>query len=217
MNLARAIERRLEGLLDGLAARMFTGALQPAELADRLAREADLAERHTDLGPATANRYVISVNPRHLPDGADLRPVADSLARILEDVAAERGWRLDGPVSVALRGDEALTAATVRCTAETAPGPRPAWARLVGAGIDAPVTNNRCLVGRSPTCDVVVGDERVSRRHLLLWREGGRTYVRDFGSANGTTVDGLPVEDETALAPGSVLGLGGLLLRFDPL
>ncbi len=216
MNLARAIERRLEGLLDGLAARMFTGPLQPAELADRLAREADLAEHQTDLGPATANRYVISVNPRHLPDRTDLQTVADGLAQILEEVAAERGWRLGGPVTVTLRGDDRLAAATIRCTAERVPGPRPAWARLTGAGVDAPVTDNRCLVGRSPDCDVVVGDDRVSRRHLLLWREAGRVHVRDLGSANGTTVDGLPVDGDTPLDPGSVVGLGGVLLRFEP-
>lgn len=215
MNLARAIERRLEGLLDGLAARVFTGALQPAELADRLAREADLAEHPTDVGPATANRYVVYVNPRHLPIPADLARVEDGLASVLEEVAAERGWRLEGPMTVVLRGDEQLTAATIRCTAETVPGPRPAWARLVGAGTDVSITHNRCLVGRSPGCDVVVADDRVSRHHLLLWREAGRVHVRDLGSSNGTTVDGVAAEGDTPLEPGSVLGLGGVVVRFE--
>ena len=216
MNLARAIERRLEGLLDGLAARMFTGALHPAELADRLVREADLAETVGDRGPVTANRYVIAVNPRHLPEDSHRRTVAEGLAAVLEDVAAERGWRLEGPVEVELVGDPDLTAATVRCTSEVVPGRRPPWARLVGSGLDVPLVHNRVLIGRSPRCDAVVPDDSVSRRHALLWREGGRVQVEDLDSANGTTVDGRPVEGPAVVEPGSVLGLGAISLRFEP-
>ena len=43
MGLARGIERRLERLVDGLAARLFRGRIHPVELGALLIREADLA------------------------------------------------------------------------------------------------------------------------------------------------------------------------------
>ncbi len=215
MNLARAIERRLEGLLDGLAARMFTGALHPSELADRLVREADLAETVGEHGPVTANRYVLAVNPRHLPPEPDRRAVADGLAAVLEEVAADRGWRLEGPVTVDVVGDERVPAAAVRCAVDVVPGPRDAWAHLVGSGLHLPVVHNRALVGRSATCDVVVAEESVSRRHALLWRESGAVHLRDLGSANGTWVDGRPVTDVAPVEPGSVLTFGAVTLRLE--
>ena len=48
------------------------------------------------------------------------------------------------------------------------------------------VANARLLVGTSPICDLVLGDERVSRRHLALVVEGTTLRVEDLQSTNGT-------------------------------
>jgi pSer/pThr/pTyr-binding forkhead associated (FHA) protein len=46
----------------------------------------------------------------------------------------------------------------------------------------------RLLVGRSPACDLVLEDRRVSNRHLLIEVVDGRLYAVDQESANGTRV-----------------------------
>jgi len=70
------------------------------------------------------------------------------------------------------------------------------------------------VIGRHPSCDVVMGDETVSRRHAqLIFRDGG-WIVRDLDSTNGTRLNGQYV-GRCRLRPGDQLGLGGQLLRVD--
>jgi pSer/pThr/pTyr-binding forkhead associated (FHA) protein len=45
-------------------------------------------------------------------------------------------------------------------------------------------------VGRDETADVTIRDDTLSRRHFLIWREGGSFLIKDLNSQNGTWVDG---------------------------
>lgn len=71
------------------------------------------------------------------------------------------------------------------------------------------------LLGRGPSSTVPLADNRVSRRHALIEVEGSSHLVSDLGSTNGTTVNDEPVTEPRALAPGDVISLGGLVLRFE--
>ncbi|GAC1348722.1 MAG: hypothetical protein NVSMB19_00230 [Vulcanimicrobiaceae bacterium] len=62
-------------------------------------------------------------------------------------------------------------------------------------------------IGRDPTCELVLLDPRVSRRHCTIDASSGGLVFRDLGSANGTTLNGVRRE-AGALALGDVLGLG---------
>ncbi|MFO7548216.1 MAG: FhaA domain-containing protein [Acidimicrobiia bacterium] len=215
MSIARRLERRLEGLLDGMVGLVARGPLQPVEFASRLVREADLASTETEAGPAVPNRFFVAVNPDDLP--AEM-PVGDYTAAVAEVVAgsiAERGWRTEGPVRVELRGDESVARGSLACRSEVSPGVLTPWARLLGTGVFE-VGHNRAIVGRSDACDVVIPDPRVSRRHAVVWRRDGHARIRDLGSSNGTAVDGLAVgPDPVDLEDGSVLSLGGVAFRFE--
>jgi hypothetical protein len=50
-------------------------------------------------------------------------------------------------------------------------------------------TDRTWTVGRAPECDIVVDDNRVSRRHLVVESSGPSWVIRDV-SANGSWVDG---------------------------
>ncbi len=52
---------------------------------------------------------------------------------------------------------------------------------------------DRIVVGRSPASDLVIPEERISRQHATIFREGSEWAVFDMGSANGTQVNGKPV------------------------
>jgi hypothetical protein len=70
------------------------------------------------------------------------------------------------------------------------------------------------LIGRHYSCDVVLTDPGVSRRHArVIFRDGG-WILQDLASTNGTRVNGALV-GRCALEPGDHLVLGRERLRVD--
>jgi len=70
-------------------------------------------------------------------------------------------------------------------------------------------------VGADPRCDVCLHDRGVSRNHAEFRLCDGRAWVRDLGSRNGTTLDGVRVT-EAELQLGSVVSLGETPLALYP-
>ncbi len=76
------------------------------------------------------------------------------------------------------------------------------------------VLKDQSMVGRDPSCEIVVTDGSVSRRHARLERRGGEWWVVDQGSANGTYVNSLRVAEQ-ALRQGQELRFGALAFRVE--
>ncbi|MGH8916174.1 MAG: FhaA domain-containing protein [Acidimicrobiia bacterium] len=213
MSLARSLERRLERLLEGATGRVFSGRLHPSEMAGRIAREADLSRYRHEAGPATANKYVLTVNPSDLD--VDPSALESQLEAALAEHAAATGLLLEGPPTVHVRTSESVPPGQFRCDPAVEPGKLPAWARLTGAGSTLEIGANRVTVGRSDDADIVLPYDDVSRKHALIWRSEGQAWIRDLGSANGTSVDGAAVGDRPLpLEHGSMVGLAGHRYRF---
>jgi pSer/pThr/pTyr-binding forkhead associated (FHA) protein len=67
------------------------------------------------------------------------------------------------------------------------------------------------LVGRKPTSDLRFNtheDLDVSGDHAEFREHGGRWFVRDVGSTNGTYVNGVPIRDEAPIKDGDIIGFG---------
>jgi pSer/pThr/pTyr-binding forkhead associated (FHA) protein len=64
------------------------------------------------------------------------------------------------------------------------------------------------LVGRQRGCDMRIPSAEVSRRHCLLRIEDGYLSVEDLQSANGTFVNGVPIQERTVIRPGDQLEIG---------
>jgi hypothetical protein len=213
VNVARSLERRLEKLIEGVAGRFFSGRLHPSELAGKLAREADFARFNHATGPATANLFIIQVNPRDLT--VDASKLERMLAAEMTAYTTEEGLRLEGPIQVRIEPSEQASPGRADCHVEIVPGSPVVWAQLTAKDESIDIGRNRVLVGRSPETDVVVGHDDVSRRHALIYRERGQAWIRDLSSANGTSIDGTAVGQEAApVSHGSVVGLGGHRYRF---
>ncbi|MBN1347444.1 MAG: SpoIIE family protein phosphatase [Phycisphaerae bacterium] len=70
------------------------------------------------------------------------------------------------------------------------------------------------IVGRDPTCDVVLDDPTCSRRHFRIHSlERGRYEVEDLGSHNGTLVNGQRTA-RALLAQGDKIEVGRCALQF---
>jgi len=213
VSVARSLERRLEKLIEGVAGRMFSGRLHPSELAGKLAREADFARFNHPTGPATANLFVIHVNPKDLT--VEPSRLEEMLAAEMAAYTTEEGLRLEGPVQVKILTKETATSGRSEVHVEVMPGPPVVWAQLTSREESFDIGRNRVIIGRSQEADVVMPFDDMSRRHALLYREGGQTWIRDLSSANGTTVNGSPVSDgATPVEHGSIVTLAAHRYRF---
>jgi predicted component of type VI protein secretion system len=81
-----------------------------------------------------------------------------------------------------------------------------------------PLTDgSEITVGRSPDCVIVIADPSVSRRHARVRRVEDGFVLEDLGSANGTSVNGKPVEAPVRLKNEDELTLGAVSITFcDP-
>ena len=203
------MERRLERLVDGLAARLFRGRIHPVELGALLVREADHAMWETPGGWGVPNSYEVVMGGEPV-DSEVLEEVARELAAFFEEAALERGWRLEGPADVNVAVDSARRPSDVAVTPSIVPGQQPVWARLrpVGGGDPITVAINRAVLGRGKTSDIRITTEDVSRTHAVFWREAGSAWVGDLESSNGTFVNGERVAGPTPVVEGDLLTLG---------
>lgn len=108
-----------------------------------------------------------------------------------------------------LCGAAAAALGTVRLTGSEPPEPS-----AVLLALDWNGGKSELVVGRSRACDVVLSSEAVSRRHAQLFFRDGNWVIRDLGSTNGTTVNGVRV-GRCRLRPGDRVALGDALLRID--
>lgn len=213
MNVARGLERRLERLLEGVFGRVFSGRLHPSEIATRVSREADLARFDHASGPATANYITLTFHPKDLSGATP--ELATSLTDSFADYVVESGLRLVGPPHVTIKIDETVVPGQFLCHLEIVLGEERPWARLTGTDGTYQIRPNRAVIGRTTEVDVVLPFDDVSRDHALIWRSEGSTWVKDLGSSNGTSVDGIPLgSDPRAIDSGSSIQVSEHQFRF---
>ena len=63
------------------------------------------------------------------------------------------------------------------------------------------------VIGRDPSCDLVLSDERCSRRHAVLDDGPEGLTISDAGSSNGIRVNGRPLR-RSLLRPGDTIRVG---------
>jgi adenylate cyclase len=72
-----------------------------------------------------------------------------------------------------------------------------------------------CAIGRAPGNQIVLADEKVSRKHALIHRQGEDEYwLVDLGSSNGSYIDNRRVTQPVALRDGTVIRIGSSTLVF---
>ncbi len=69
-------------------------------------------------------------------------------------------------------------------------------------------------IGRTPNNDIVLPQPQVSSRHALIHHVGGKLFIEDAGSANGTFVRGqrIPAGQRVAVSPGEKVFIGPMPL-----
>ncbi|HPL81714.1 MAG TPA: FHA domain-containing protein [Anaerolineaceae bacterium] len=61
------------------------------------------------------------------------------------------------------------------------------------------VITDTLVIGRDASCDVVIPDRQVSRRHARITKSGAIVMLEDLGSKNGTYLNGQPLTEPRQL------------------
>lgn len=204
--LARTVSRELAGHVVSRARRQgysFVGRVDVEFVADEDARPGD-----------------IKVDGFFVED--EEGEGADDAASTRRSCAVGEGYGYELPEAGAPAESSPQEASRTRISGRGAAGlpdrGRPGQPYLVlrcGAGRERlfPLGDGKMIVGRSSSCDIVIEDAGVSRRHAEIGREAGRFYVADLGSTNGTYVNGRKVSRQL-LADGDLVSFGKVAARF---
>jgi len=221
------LEARMEALIEGSFARMFSGGIHPRDVALRLAR----ALEDSAAAGIPATRFVVRLNPADVETLLSAHPqLAQLLSTELLNLARETRLTLAKPPAVILVPDPRVNSGTMRVAAEAAetaelstqsltpirpaspPAPHNAFVILDGERT-LPLIDSVVSVGRRFDNHIILDDPRVSRAHAQLRLRFGHYVVYDLGSTGGTFVNGKQVE-ECVLRPGDVISLGGVTLIY---
>ncbi|HVX13216.1 MAG TPA: SpoIIE family protein phosphatase [Pirellulales bacterium] len=82
------------------------------------------------------------------------------------------------------------------------------------AGRRYPLARESTVLGRDPTCEILIEVAAVSRRHARIFRDGGTFLIEDLQSRNGTLVNGEPVLVPCLLAENDRLSICEVLFSF---
>lgn len=226
------VERFFERLVERPTARLFRPRLQPIQVLRRIERAMEAGRGATDDRDVVPDQFTVHVNPVDLDSLAPLETVASDLASGALAFARSHRMSVRGRPRVAIHPDPEVRPGEVEVEARLSkPGaggvqPEPdastrAFAipvvRAPSAALDVREPNGRTRrvevdgrpirIGRSPECELVVRDPRVSRQHVRLHGRDGLLVLTDLGSTNGTRVNGQRVR-EVVLGAGDRIAIG---------
>ncbi len=81
-------------------------------------------------------------------------------------------------------------------------------------GTTLPLGSSAVLIGRAPSCTLVLDDDYSSSRHARIFPQGDQWFVEDLGSTNGTFVGEQRVEQPTPVPTGTAVRVGQSLLEL---
>jgi hypothetical protein len=70
-------------------------------------------------------------------------------------------------------------------------------------------------IGRSKDSDVQIDDRYASGIHARVFERGGRTFVEDMNSTNGTLLNGATLVGEAELIDGDTVQIGDTVFRLE--
>ncbi|MBE7511671.1 MAG: DUF3662 domain-containing protein [Anaerolineales bacterium] len=228
------LEQRLQTLIEGGFARLFSACLHPAEVAAQLAHQMDeSAERTADGAIIAPHSYTVYLHPDDWNALTATEPDLPSLlAKSITELARRAGLHLRKPPAVQLLTDLTLPRRSFRaavCHEEPThstqqivlPGaafnnPPPQkikTAFVIYQGVHHPLNRPVTTIGRRRDNHLVLDDPRISRSHAQIRERFGSYSLFDAGSTSGTYVNGYRIT-ECVLKPGDVISLGAVQLVY---
>jgi len=174
--------------------------------------------------------YKVLVSPSNLELlNPTLKPLAHELRQAITHHATYEGYSLAGEAVITFEHDENLGSAeciiqpsevsSVRAATtepvRATPAERQIHALVLDDGTRFDLTNDKNIIGRQTTCDIVIADHNVSRVHAEIRIVHETWQIDDRGSTNGTRVNGTVIVEPTPLASGDVIAFGAVNIHFE--
>ena len=187
----------------------------------------DIALSNNGNVPST---YKVLVSPSNLELlSPTLKPLAHELRQAITHHATYEGYSLAGEAVITFEHDENLGSAeciiqpsevsSVRAATtepvRATPAEHQIHALVLDDGTRFELTNDKNIIGRQTTCDIVIADHNVSRVHAEIRIVHETWQIDDRGSTNGTRVNGTEIVEPTPLASGDVIAFGAVNIRFE--
>lgn len=197
MNMLKSVERKLEGLVEGLFGRAFKASVQPVELAHKLAKEMG---DHKTLGVASVyvpNEYEIYLGH---DDHEKLSALGDALkaelANYLTAFARREGWTMVAAPRIELLedadlrlGEFGIATRTVSAPSDAAAGGVPAAVSGAAVEVGAPPVVAPAMppaaAGPSPAQTVLYERPAVATARYALRGQGVDVELTDAGVVIG--------------------------------
>ncbi len=81
-------------------------------------------------------------------------------------------------------------------------------------GMVLPLQTGRTVVGRHPTCHIVLDNAAVSRHHAQILESHGLYFLEDLRSRNGTFLNGEPLSTRAELSDGDQIRICDVIMSF---
>lgn len=215
----RAIERRLEKLVEGGFNKALKSGLQPVELGRRLVKIMD-ASRTVGVRGAllVPNDFVISLSSDDLERLAAILPsLRRDLVLTAKDHAAAEGYKFAGPVVFTFAADAKLRTGMFSIDGianAQAVGDGPPALLTLDDGSTRPIElHTPFVIGRNSDCSLPITDPNVSRVHAQIISTDDGFVITDNDSTNGTFVNDVAVTS-TLLRNGDMIRIGPVQARF---
>ncbi len=76
------------------------------------------------------------------------------------------------------------------------------------AGTEQEISTDEFLIGREESCDLVLSDTEVSRKHARIFKFKNKFFIEDLDSTNGTFLNGRDITKPQALSDGDLVTIG---------
>ena len=227
------VEAYLESVIEGQSDKLF-GTVNAEKKLVRQFLDAIKETVQSDLqGNLVApNNFSLNVPVEYLEEIRSSQPLLDNLSENLSKAAKQAGISFNGKVNISVFPDKDLEPGEFSVHAiwrdeaisETTPSkissgtlqaiqPHPKAFLIVGGTQIFTLEDNLVNIGRQLDNDLVINDQRVSRRHAQVRVVKGRHILFDLDSSGGTLVNNKPIK-QSSLHPGDVISLAGVPLVY---
>jgi hypothetical protein len=205
MHFFARLEAACADVVERTFAVAFPSELEPVQIARKL-----VAAFESSAGGRGGHLYLVRLSPADFARFEGDRAYLERQWRAMLGGLAQRSGRPQRAPEVNAHADPAVPSGMVAIAVESLP--EPALLRLrVRKGMPPGASlalDRTAVIGRDASCDLVLLDPRVSRRHLEIAPLGAGWHFRDLRSSNGTLHNG-------SRADAGELGLGDVLLVGD--
>lgn len=205
-------EETIESAVNSLFARFSKAQLQPVEVSQAIRSAMDLAAKKDPIGTTVVpHKYLLLINSS---DADKITPAMLAAIRSeLKRYVSEKSYRILSELELNVSIDTKIARGSVRVGSQPVDQAVSWLPVLVFDGVEHPLKRGTTTVGRDEKADLFVDDRGLSRFHFEIAWNGETAAIRDLQSTNGTSVDGIRV-NEVVLQSGNKISAGRSEFEF---